>query len=140
MSAVDDIIFYDGTCGLCHGFVRFVLAADKRNVFVFAPLQGATAAAILARYGHVAAAAETLFLWQRLPEQPPTLWAGPDAVLQILRRLSTRWRLLAAAAALFPAPWTWAIYRLVARYRYRLFGRQPHCPWPDSRQRQKFLD
>src|SRR5688572_5247615 len=37
------IIFFDGYCGLCNGFVDFVIARDSKAVFRFAPLQGETA-------------------------------------------------------------------------------------------------
>src|SRR4051794_29012111 len=41
-SRANDIIFYDGTCGLCHGFVQWTLARDHGGVFCFASLQGET--------------------------------------------------------------------------------------------------
>ena len=40
-----EILFYDGHCGMCHGFVRFLLEKDRAGAFVFAPLQGDTFAA-----------------------------------------------------------------------------------------------
>jgi len=37
-----EVVFYDGHCGLCHGFVRFLLRVDRTRAFTFAPLQGET--------------------------------------------------------------------------------------------------
>ncbi|MCB0360784.1 MAG: DUF393 domain-containing protein, partial [Bdellovibrionales bacterium] len=33
------IVFYDGTCGLCHWFVSFAIHRDDRGVLRFAPLE-----------------------------------------------------------------------------------------------------
>ena len=42
MNTTPAIIFYDGQCALCHGFVKYVLRNDKRAEFLFSPLQGET--------------------------------------------------------------------------------------------------
>ena len=36
------LLFYDGSCGLCHRFVLFVLKHEEEPLFQFAPLQGET--------------------------------------------------------------------------------------------------
>ena len=44
-------MLYDGVCGLCSRLVRFLLEHDRRAVFTFAPLQGATGRSVVARFG-----------------------------------------------------------------------------------------
>ncbi len=126
------IVFYDGVCGLCNGFVRFLLAADRRGRLRFAPLQGTTAAALRARRPFPPSTDSIVFS------------AGEEvsfksaAVLGILSSLGGPWRL----AALFrgvPRVFRDALYDFVAARRYRWFGRYDACPLPDPAVRGRFL-
>jgi predicted DCC family thiol-disulfide oxidoreductase YuxK len=118
-------VFYDGVCGLCHRFVRFLLAEDRTGTsFRYAPLQGET---FLAAY-------------------PPDVRLGfPDSVvvadpergtllrsrasLAALERRGGLWRALAIAASLVPAFARDAIYDAVASVRKKVF-RKPDATCP----------
>ena len=63
-----------------------------------------------------------------------------DAALAIGRYLGGSWAGLAAIAGLVPRPLRDLVYRLVARIRYRTFGRYDACPLPPVGQRSRFLD
>ncbi len=133
------IVLYDGVCGLCNRLIRFVLARDVAGRFRFAALQGALAGEILARHGRVPRDLDTLYLVLRHGQPDERLLAKSDAALWILRELGGAWR---AAGALRMLP-RWVRdrgYDLVARTRYRLFGRYDACPLPDPRNRARFLD
>ena len=133
------IVLYDGVCGLCHRLIRFVLARDPAGRFRFAALQGALAGEILARHGRDAHDLDTLYLVLRHGQPDERLLAKSDAALWILRELGGAWR---AAGALRMLP-RWVrdrAYDLVARIRYRLFGRYDACLLPDPHNRARFLD
>lgn len=131
------IILFDGVCNLCHGFVQFVIRHDPAGRFQFAALQSEAARTLLAGRG--------------LPPTPPLggdpdsvllldggrLYSHSGAVLRIARHLSGGWSWLAAPGWLLPTPARDALYRFVARHRYRWFGRQNECwlPTPDLRAR-----
>ena len=66
-------------------------------------------------------------------------WQHTAAIFRVLHALGWPWR-LAWLAWLVPAPLRDALYRLVARHRYRLFGRSSSCMLPPQDQRSRFLD
>ena len=126
------IIFFDGVCGVCNTFVDVLLRLDRRQVFLFAPIQGETAR-------------------QRLPPLPahPGEWSivyldergtfeRSDACIEIARRLGGGWTLF-ACLRFVPRFLRHAIYGLVARNRYRLFGEREACRVPTAAERTRFL-
>ena len=126
------LIYFDGLCGLCDRFVSLVLRHDHRQRFRFAPLQGETARVRLAHLDH--------------PERSPTvilddgvrLRFRSDAALAILAELGGAWR-AAAWLRIIPRPLRDLVYRFVARYRHRWFGRLESCRVPTPAERSRFL-
>jgi predicted DCC family thiol-disulfide oxidoreductase YuxK len=128
------IILYDGVCGLCHRMVRWLLAHDREGRFYYAPLQGDTA-------GRLRAA------------QPDTFPSGLDSVVYLEGgRLYLRSKAFVHAARHLAPPWRWfyhlrwvpsflldPLYWLVARTRYRLFGKVDSCQVPSTEQRERIL-
>jgi len=127
------LLFYDGVCAMCHGIVKGMLRADTEGIFHFAPLQGETAE--LARTLHPAFPAEI------------------ETVVYLRRdEVFLRSRAAALAAQELPYPvkalswvrflpvWlTDAFYGIIARVRYRVFGKYEHCPLPPAEARDRFL-
>ena len=115
-------LFYDGTCALCHGAVRFVLAEDPEGKALrFAPLDSEA-------YRKVAPA-------EALPDSlvvvtsDGRLLTRSEGGLHVLERLGGLWRIVAALCRPVPRPLRDAAYDLVARVRYRVFGRKEEaCP------------
>ncbi len=126
------IVYFDGVCNLCDGFVRFVLARDRRGRFRFASLQGETAGARLADRlkGDTA---QTIIL-----EDPERFRVRSDAALAILAGLGGLWP-LAAGLRVFPRPLRDLVYNFIARHRYRWFGRRDACRVPTEEERARFL-
>lgn len=133
------ILLYDGVCGFCNDWVQFTLNRDERGVFQFAPLQGGTASRILARYGKDPTDLDTVYLVID-PNGPSEklLWKS-RAIFTVLSKLGFGYRLLALLRFL-PATLTDLGYDLIARNRYRWFGRKDSCPVPDPRHRPRFLN
>jgi predicted DCC family thiol-disulfide oxidoreductase YuxK len=126
------VVLYDGECGLCHRSVKFLLKRD-RNQLWYAPLQGETAAALRARH----------------PEIPTTL---ESVVLVDRDRVHVRSKAFLYTAKYLPAPWRWAYYfrwlpaflldlgyRVIARIRYRVWGKFDSCQRPTQDQRAHLL-
>ena len=131
------IVLFDGVCNLCNGFVQFVIQHDPAGRFRFAALQSAAGQAVLKAHGLDAAtlAAEPDSV---LLELDGRLYSHSNAVLRIARELGGPWRLLLAGYVL-PRAWRDAVYRFVARHRYRWFGRQESCWLPTPELRARFL-
>jgi predicted DCC family thiol-disulfide oxidoreductase YuxK len=129
---VPPIVFFDGVCGLCNRFVERTLRADRRHVLRFAPLQGETASMLLPPLPDDAAAWTMVYLDERGAH------LRSDAALAIWHRLGG-WRRWLALARFVPRFLRDAIYRLVARHRYRWFGRRDVCRVPSADERPWFL-
>ena len=131
-----DLLFYDGSCGLCHGVVKFVIARDREGAhFRFAPLQGAT---FRGRYAEAERAElpDSVVLWT---VDGRTL-VRARAVLQIGERLGGAWRVLAQAASLLPVWLLDWVYDGIARMRHHLFARPGStCPLLPPDLRGRFL-
>jgi predicted DCC family thiol-disulfide oxidoreductase YuxK len=133
-----DLILYDGVCGLCNGFNTFVIARDAEAIFLFASLQSPLGRGLLARHGRDAGSLDTLGVVAGYPDGP--LLVRSDGVLHVLRRLPAPWGLLARLGSLVPRPLRNLAYRAVASQRYRIFGRHEACPLPAPGVGKRFLD
>lgn len=116
------VLFFDGECGLCNRVVRLMLRLDRRGVLRFAPLQGETAQAYLRRHGLPVEDFDSLIFvpdWSR--RDRPEFLVRTDGALGALRAVGGTARLF-TWLGIFPRSWRDAAYRLVARFRYRIWG------------------
>jgi predicted DCC family thiol-disulfide oxidoreductase YuxK len=134
------VVFYDGVCGLCDRFIGFLIRRDGHRRIVFAPLQGTLAHRALAPHGVSPSDLDTVIAladWQCPSEHVLT---RSRAVLHALRELEGIWPALARVALRVPTPLADAAYRVVARFRYRAFGKLDACPVPPREWRDRFLE
>jgi predicted DCC family thiol-disulfide oxidoreductase YuxK len=127
------LILFDGVCNLCNASVLFVIDRDPNARFAFAPLQSAEAQRVLAERGH-----RTTPLSSVLLVEGNRVYERSTAALRVARRLSGAWPLLYAFIVV-PRPLRDAVYGLVARNRYRWFGREDACRVPTPELRARFL-
>ena len=132
MSESPAIIYFDGFCGLCNGFVDFVRARDRARIFRFAPLQGITARK---RFGDPGQVDPTTIVL----EMDGVTYERSTAALRILSALGGIWS-FAAVLRLVPRFIRDAVYDWVARHRYGWFGRRDTCRLPTAEERAVFLD
>jgi len=117
-------VFYDGSCALCHGFVRFVLAEDRAGLVRFAPLQGATFAASLAAERRAALPDSVVVL-----DEAGQPLVRSEGVRHVLASLGGAWRVLAVAQGLVPRALRDLVYDGIAGVRKRVFGTAKEaCP------------
>ena len=135
-----DVLLYDGVCALCNGMVRFLLARDRDRRFRYAALQSGFARAALASYGEDPAALSNMFLLQSFGRPEQRCLRRSRAALAALRRLGGGWALAARLLSVLPTFLLDAVYRVIARTRYRTFGRYDSCPVPAPEHRDLFLD
>ena len=135
------LVFYDGTCGLCDHVVQFLLKADRHQIFLFAPLQGVTAAELLKNLPESAKEEDSLVLVENYQTEnrknKPHYYIMAKAVLRICWLLGGGWFLLGWMFFLPPGLFN-IIYRYVARNRKRFFKNES-CLLPDPKQRARFL-
>jgi predicted DCC family thiol-disulfide oxidoreductase YuxK len=132
-------IFYDGVCGFCDREVQWLLELDTEGRLHFAPLQGETAAAVMAAYpGSISGDLDTMVFAERDGDGVRFSYRS-DAALRILtvgdiapwHRRALRWtpRVLRELG-----------YGFVARVRYEVWGKLDACRVPTPDQRERFLD
>jgi len=124
---VPPVLLLDSDCVLCNGFARFVIERERTPELRFGSIRSTLGDAL-----GVDDSSMVLV-------EAGVVWRESTAVLRTLRRLRKPWRWL-AALLIAPRPIRDAVYRLVARHRYRLFGRRPaSCPVPSVEDRVRVI-
>jgi len=128
------IIAFDGVCNFCNAYVNFVIRRDPEARFLFTPIQSETGRSLLSRFQLDPRNLETFVLVKE-----EKCLVRSDALLEIMRELGGCWKVL-YLFVLVPRPLRDCIYDLVARNRYRWFGRRDSCMVPTEDVRSRFLD
>jgi predicted DCC family thiol-disulfide oxidoreductase YuxK len=132
------LLLYDGVCALCNGVVQFLMTRDRRDRFRYTPLQSSLGREVLARFD-IHAFPDGVMLLTAALTPGERLYQRSDAVATALELLHPPWRLAGRALRLVPrALRDWG-YGVVARLRYRIFGRYDSCPIPPPEQRSRLL-
>lgn len=134
---LNHLVFYDGNCGLCDRIVQLIFKEDKKERFVFAPLQGETASQYLKSLPPEIRFTDSLILIENYRDPYPRVFILGKGALRIAWLLGWPW-ILVGWLSFFPG-WlfNWA-YRIVAANRHRLFP-QTECFIPPPNQKNRFL-
>lgn len=132
MSDPEIILFFDGVCGLCNGLVDWLLPRDKQKKIKFATLQGTTAARLLSP--PLREDLNTVVLWYK-----GEVLTESTAILTCLKELGGLWSLV-RLLKIIPSFIRDSIYRMIAKYRYKIFGKLSTCRLPLPGERLQFLD
>jgi predicted DCC family thiol-disulfide oxidoreductase YuxK len=111
------IILFDGICTLCNQAIRFIIKYDRKGDFDLASLQSVEGQRILENAG-VSVDLTTMVLVKN-----GYVYTESDAALRIASHLGYPWKVL-AVCLLIPKPLRDPVYRVIAMYRYRWFGKQ----------------
>ena len=129
----DDVILYDGVCVFCSRWIRFVAARDVHARFRFTAIQSPYGSRLAHAFGIDA----------NDPDTNAVIYGGiahfkSDAALTVLSSLPG-WRWTRALFAV-PKPLRDGVYTLVARNRYRIFGKYEECFVPDASMRARVME
>jgi predicted DCC family thiol-disulfide oxidoreductase YuxK len=127
------IILFDGVCNFCNGTINFIIKHDKKRVFRFAPLQSEVGKVLLNKYALSATDLDSFVLIYKGKAYKKT-----TAALHLYPLLGGGWKLV-KVLWLFPAFIRDAGYDLIARNRYRWFGKKEACMIPSPEVRSLFL-
>ncbi len=125
------IVFFDGHCLLCNGFVNWVMDQDQFGVIQFAPLQG-TAAKQYVNESDILKLDTVYYL------RSSFLHSQSNAILWILYDLGG-WKRASIFFMIIPKFLRNFIYQLIAKNRYRLFGRRDTCRLPSPEEKNRIL-
>jgi len=137
-SPAHTLVLYDGVCGLCNRLVKFLLRRDLADCFRFAPLQSEFSRTVLERHGLNSGDLETVVVIDNFGTSGEQAFTRSDAAIASVSRLGGMWK-AASVARFVPRVLREPVYKLIARLRYRIFGRYDACLMPAPEFRKKFL-
>ena len=129
----EPIVVFDGVCNLCEDSVAFIIARDPEAKFKFVSAQSPIGKEIQERYGIDAIEDETVILIKN-----GKVFTHSDASLEISKDLTGPWRLLRYAKAV-PRPIRNRVYSIIAKNRYKWFGKKNECMLPSPEIKARFL-
>lgn len=134
MMAQKSVIFFDGVCNLCNASVQFAIEHDKQDVFKFTALQGNYAKAILPKFNIDLERINSIILVEN-----DRLYTKSSAALRIAKKLNGFWPMLYAFMIIpkFIRDW---FYDIIAKNRYKWWGKQESCWVPTPELKEKFYD
>ena len=127
------VVLFDGECNLCNAWVNFVIDRDPTGYFKFSASQAEAARPLLEEYGLTEETGNTVFL-----VEDGFLHRRSDAALRIARRLTSPWPLFFALIVI-PRFIRDTVYNLIAKNRYRWFGKRDKCRVPTPDLESRFL-
>jgi predicted DCC family thiol-disulfide oxidoreductase YuxK len=125
------VIFFDGYCGLCNGFIDFMMRIDKSGQFKFSPLQSEFAKANLS-------VADVTDLKSVVVLIDGKTYRKAEGVFKAVSTLGGIWKMTALLGSL-PAGILNFGYDMVAENRYRMFGKRDTCRLPTPEERTRFI-
>ncbi|HEY5883983.1 MAG TPA: thiol-disulfide oxidoreductase DCC family protein [Pyrinomonadaceae bacterium] len=133
------IVLYDGVCGLCNRLNQFLLKRDKHDRLRFASLQSSLAESLTLRHGANPKDLDTVYVVVDHGQPTEHLLSRSDAIIYVLTQLGGIWKGIGLARIL-PKALRNVFYEIVAKNRYRVFGKHDSCMLPDPKHKQKFLE
>jgi predicted DCC family thiol-disulfide oxidoreductase YuxK len=133
------LVLYDGVCGLCGRLLQFLLKRDHRAVFTFASLQSKTGRTTVAQYGGNPDELSSFYVVANYRTVHARLFTRSRAALFVAGELGWPWK-AAVVFRVVPAAILDRVYDLIARTRYRVFGRFDQCLIPRPEFRSRFID
>jgi predicted DCC family thiol-disulfide oxidoreductase YuxK len=130
--AEQPIIFFDGVCNLCNASVQFVIEHDKKDQFKFTALQGDYAKEFLPKFNVDPQGLNTILLLQERK-----LYSKSSAALRIAKKLNGLIPLLSVFLIVpkFIRDW---FYDIIAKNRYKWWGKEESCWVPTPELKSKF--
>ncbi|MBU9710993.1 thiol-disulfide oxidoreductase DCC family protein [Evansella tamaricis] len=130
---MSEIILFDGVCNLCTTSVQFIIKRDPEGIFQFASLQSTEGQKLLKRY-NINSTMDSFILIKN-----EKYYVKSSAALHVAKELRGGWKLLFPLVVI-PPPIRNIFYSIVAKNRYRWFGKKEDCMIPTPEIRQRFLD
>jgi len=125
------IVLFDGVCNLCDNSVQFIIKHDKEAKIKFASQQSSIGLKLIAKYN-------LKELDSLVCINNDKVYIYSDGALEIAKKLDGLWKHLTIFHFL-PKSVRDFIYKLIAKYRYRIFGKKEACLMPSLEIEERFL-
>ena len=128
------IILFDGVCNFCNGMVNFAIRQDKKNIFRFAALQSEAGQKMLAQFQLSKQNFDSFILIEN-----GKIYKSSTAALKVAGKFPWYWK-WTQLFWIMPAFLRNAVYDLIARNRYKWFGKKDDCMMPSAELKRNFLN
>jgi len=128
------IILFDGVCNLCNSSVHFIIKKDKKKQFLFTSLQSDAARDILLQFQLKNSELDSILLIEN-----GQVYQKSDAILKIVKHLNGIWK-MSYGFIIIPKFIRDYVYIIIAKNRYRWFGKKEVCMIPTKELQMRFLD
>ena len=126
------IIFFDGVCSLCNGFINLIFFLDSKRVFKIASLQGKTAKKLI-DYNILNNINSVVVV------DDNKLYFKSEAIILIFSKLNWPWKIIILMKYI-PQKVRDKIYDLISKNRYNLFRKRNICRFPTKEESKYFLE
>ncbi len=138
------LVIYDGYCGFCNSSIRWFLRRDIRDRLRFAPSNAPTVAGLLASHQSPASQSapipDSILVVRDAGKSTQQIFENSDAVIVMLAELPTSpWPAAGTLLRSIPRPLRDLAYRIIARWRYKIWGHYDTCPIPTPEEHAHFL-
>jgi predicted DCC family thiol-disulfide oxidoreductase YuxK len=137
------LVIFDGHCGFCNKSVRWFLRHDLHDRLRFAASQSPRVAELLTRHGFTPSDLETgpntILVVRDAGGEDERVLVRSEATLAMLLELPRPWPAVGRVFGWIPRPARDLGYRLIAQWRYRIWGRLETCPLPTDEEWERFL-
>lgn len=127
------IILFDGICNFCNSSVNFIIERDNKDRFRFAALQSETGNELMKQFGLDSENLKTIILIE-----DGKYYTKTTAALRIVKHLKGSWR-FSYVFIIVPSFIRNIAYNIIAKYRYKWFGKRDTCRIPSPEERDKFI-
>ena len=128
------VVYYDGICGLCDFFVNLIVKIDSKGILKFSSLQGPSGQKLLNDLKFNTEELDTVIF--RINDQ---VYTKSTAVFKIIKSIGGFWRVF-LVFDLLPTPFSYFIYKKIAKNRYKLFGKLEQCDISKFNKPGQFID
>jgi len=129
------IVLFDGVCNLCNRSIQYVIRHDKKDIFRFAPLQSKIGEQLVKERGIDTSKVDSIILI----EPDVAYYTKSTAALKISKAFGGGYKLLTIFEWVPPVLRD-RVYDIVAKNRYRWFGKREECMVPTPELKAKFLE
>ncbi|GGX03437.1 thiol-disulfide oxidoreductase DCC family protein [Aquimarina muelleri] len=129
------IILFDGVCNLCNSAINFIIQRDKKSIFRYASLQSEMGRKLITERKIDTSKLDSILLI----DPKVAYYYKSTAALQIAKQLSGLYPLL-SVFLIFPTFFRDWIYNIIAKNRYKWFGKKESCMIPTPELKSLFID
>ena len=128
------VVLFDGVCNFCNYWVNFAIKRDPKKKLRFTPLQGNIAKTLLTQHGIATTNMNTVIFIEN-----GKVYTQSSAALRIAKKLSGGWKLF-YGLMIIPKLLRDSVYNIIAKNRYKLYGKKETCMIPTQDLKDRFLD